>query len=740
MSVGGHGRIRFGDCELDSQAGKLLRDGRPVKIQPQPLRVLSVLLERPGEIVSREELRTRIWGEATFVEFDQGLNYCIRQIRLALLDDASKPRYIETLPKQGYRFIAPVDGTANGTERDVAAERTTPAGEAAATEATGPLERQPGETEPEERRPVPTRHTWWIAAGIVVLSMGSVAVYNSISVHPARINYTQLTDFTDSATAPALSPDGRMVAFIRGSNYFMSADQVYVKMLPDGEPRRLTDDPRLKYGLAFSPDGTQIAYTVLEFPNWKTYTVPVLGGDPQLLLNNAAGLTWLDPRQLLFSQTRSGMHMGIVTGTATRENFRELYFPPHERGMAHYSYASPDRKNALVVEMNETGGWAPCRLISLDGRSQARPIGPQGPCISTGWSPDGSWMYFTAAVDGKRHLWRQRFPNGQPEQITFGPMEEEGVAVERDGRSVITSMGAQESAIWIHDSTGERSLSSEGEIVADISPPSFSAEDKVLYYLLRRESAGSATELWRMVVETGNAESGKSEAVFPGISMLAYDVSPDGKQVVYSTAVPGGKSQLWLAPMDRSSPPKRIGDSGELSPHFGPRGQILFQMTEGSFNYLEHMNPDGSGRAKVVSYPISNIQSISPGRRWVMVMAPLSDGSGPAPMAIPADGGPPRRICESFGTPVWASSGKFLFVPVEFPTRDHPGRSLAIPVGPGEALPEFPPQGIPPRAQASVMPGSQSVPRADLVPGKDPSHYVYVNTTMHRNLYRITLP
>ena len=86
-------------------SGKLFREGRPVKIQPQPLRVLGVLLERPGEIVSREQLRTPVWGDATFVEFDQGLNYCIRQIRLALRDGASEPLYIETLPKQGYRFI-----------------------------------------------------------------------------------------------------------------------------------------------------------------------------------------------------------------------------------------------------------------------------------------------------------------------------------------------------------------------------------------------------------------------------------------------------------------------------------------------------------------------------------------------------------------------------------------------------------------------------------------------------------
>ena len=105
MEVAGKGRIRFGQFEFDSSSGKLFHEGRPVKIEPQPLRVLGVLLERPGEIVSREQLRARVWGDTTFVEFDQSLNYCIRQIRLALRDEASEPIYIETLPKQGYRFI-----------------------------------------------------------------------------------------------------------------------------------------------------------------------------------------------------------------------------------------------------------------------------------------------------------------------------------------------------------------------------------------------------------------------------------------------------------------------------------------------------------------------------------------------------------------------------------------------------------------------------------------------------------
>ncbi len=111
------------------------------------------------------------------------------------------------------------------------------------------------------------------------------------------------------------------------------------------------------------------------------------------------------------------------------------------------------------------------------------------------------------------------------------------------------------------------------------------------------------------------------------------------KKVVYSAAARGETGPLWLAPLDRSSPAKRIGDSSQTRPHFGPRGQILFQAKVGNFNYLEQMNPDGSGRSKVVPYPIIAILGISPG-------TPVGNGRCPVPGGhwSPADGGFPWRV------------------------------------------------------------------------------------------------
>jgi DNA-binding winged helix-turn-helix (wHTH) protein/Tol biopolymer transport system component len=710
----------FREFRLDCGRFELARNGHPLRVERKPMELLILLASREGQLVTRQEIAERLWSSEVFVDTEHGINTAVRKLRHLLRDDPDDPHFIQTVTGMGYRFVAPVSAVSAATP-DLPADFTPEPALAAAL--------------PSRRRVA-----GWsvgVAGACLALAFGGMALYRARH-RPPEVKYMQLTDFTDSAVAPTLSPDGHMVAFIRGSDAFLTSDQIYVKILPNGEAKPVTDDERQKYGLAFSPDGSEIAYTVLEGSEFSTYEVSALGGEPHLLLRNAAGLVWLDAQRLLFSQIPpgQGIHMGVVTATATRAGLREIYFPAHERSMAHYSFPSPDRRRALVVEMNGNGDWAPCRLVDLDGQSQPRTVGPMGGCTSAGWSPDGGWMYFSAAVEGRSHIWRQHFPEGVPEQITFGPTEEDGVAVEAKGRALITSVGVHESAIWIHDGSGERSLSSEGEVAGNLST-TFSPDAGVLYYLLRR-GEGPGTELWRTLVD-----SGKSEAVFSGIPITAFDLSPDGKEVVYTTATSEGSTQLWLAPVDRSSPATKVEVTGARSPHFGARGLILFQRMEGNTNYLEQISLDGSHRSKVFPYPILDFLGVSPSRRWVTAAVADSrtaERDLPAIMAIPLDGGAPRRICASYCIPKWSTDGKFLFVGVEKSSRTSPGRSLAIPLGPGESLPDLPAAGIAPLAEASVVQGAQSVRRGELVPGKDPEHYAWVNTTVHRNLYRISLP
>jgi hypothetical protein len=137
------------------------------------------------------------------------------------------------------------------------------------------------------------------AVVVVVLGVASVLVVSRFrqSAEPDRADYTQLTNFADSAVSPALSPDGRMLTFIRGDTAdtaFFPRGQIYVKLLPDGEPKQLTNDTFRKFSPKFSPDGARIAYSTgnVDTPMMDTWIVPVLGGQPRRLLTNVEGLTW----------------------------------------------------------------------------------------------------------------------------------------------------------------------------------------------------------------------------------------------------------------------------------------------------------------------------------------------------------------------------------------------------------------------------------------------------------------
>src|SRR6201984_567573 len=105
--------LSFGPFELNPASGELRKSGILVKLQPQPFRLLLFLAERSGTVVTREEIQRCLWSESTFVDFEHGINFSINQIRGALADDAEKPRFIETLPRRGYRFIAPVHSSSN---------------------------------------------------------------------------------------------------------------------------------------------------------------------------------------------------------------------------------------------------------------------------------------------------------------------------------------------------------------------------------------------------------------------------------------------------------------------------------------------------------------------------------------------------------------------------------------------------------------------------------------------------
>ena len=133
------------------------------------------------------------------------------------------------------------------------------------------------------------------------------------------------------------------------------------------------------------------------------------------------------------------------------------------------------------------GKLTQCRVVPFDGGGEERLIGPKDAvCNSGAWSPDGKWVYVSSDAGGAFHIWRQRFPDGAPEQVTSGTTEEEGIAMASDGKSFVTSVGTEDATVWIHDKTGDRQLSSEGSA----SQTTLSSDGTQLYFL--KQSGGSA--------------------------------------------------------------------------------------------------------------------------------------------------------------------------------------------------------------------------------------------------------
>jgi eukaryotic-like serine/threonine-protein kinase len=576
----------------------------------------------------------------------------------------------------------------------------------------------------------PTAHSGrWkaVAAGAGVLAIAGIgAWYFAAPKRPVTSpsEYVQLTDFSDSASAPSISPDGRMVTFLRGGNPFLTAEQVYVKLLPGGQSMQVTHDPRLKYNPVFTPDGARVAYSVnnVQESSWSTWTVPVTGGEPTSLMRNAAGLNWIGNGRILFSEVESGtlMHMGIVTSKESRMEERRIYFPAHFRAMAHYSYLSPDQKSILAVEMDPA--WLPCRLVPMETPSTGRQVGPSGPCTAAAWSPDGKWMYFGAETNGANHLWRQRFPDGTPEQVTMGPGEEQGLAMAPDGKSLISTVGVRKSSVWIHDAAGERPLSPEGSAIR----PTFSGDGKRVYYMLRtKNSAGN--ELW--FTELASATS---SSALPGVSLLDFSLSRDGRQVAF-TAREGSDSQIFLAPLDGSAPPRAVVRGGDTVGFTGA-GELVFRQLSAHANYLARIKTDGTGLERIIDEPILGAHFTSPDGHWATISG---IGARHVTLAVSLIDRTQKAICVGPCVPRWSADGASLFVTMH-PTPAHASPTLVFPIPPGAGLPALPAEGLGQHAGEELA-GIRKIREDWAAPGPDLQTYAFMKSEFVGNLFRIPL-
>ena len=583
---------------------------------------------------------------------------------------------------------------------------------------------------------------WRIATALgLALAAVAIALWLERPVQPTDSSqWVPLTKFPDSVSQPALSPDGGTVAFVRGESSFYGPGQIYIKALPDGEPFQLTHDTLDKMSPAFSPDGSHVAYTTVN-PDfqWDTWTVPVHGGEPQLMFKNASGLVWTASRRIMFSEMRKGVHMAVVISEESRAAQRDVYVPANEPDMAHRSALSPDSKWVLVVEMDIDHLWGPCRLVPADGSSTGRKVGPSGGgCTFAAWSPDGKWMYVTSNAVGANHIWRQRFPDGKPEQITAGPTAEEGIAMAPDGRSLVTAVSTLGASLWLHDSSGDRQISLEGNAANPVFTPDGS---KLLYRVVKEQPSEYAYYRDLGEVMVADVRSGRLEPVVDGLRVLNFDISRDGRQVVMEAPDEGGRSRLWLVPLDRSASVRQVPNVEGGQPHFLPDGEILFRHNEGassadgSLGFIYRVRPDGSGLRKAVDQPVNqfNFSSpVSPDGRWVFGWGPLG-GHGPAAgQAYSLEGKTPISL-GGLGQIAWAGGGALLSI------TGSP-RAFFVPLAAGQMLPPVPADGFHTDGEIARLPGAIRIEGRLVTVGPSPDFYAFYRGNTQRNLYRIPIP
>jgi len=258
VSGNGTRMIQFGVFEVDLRAGELRRSGAKIRLQEQPFRILTMLLDRPGEVVSREELRTHLWPADTFVDFDHSLNAAVRRLRDALGDTAENPRFVETVARRGYRFLAPVNGTVPAVVSEIAVS------------------------------PPKSTHKGWIASAAAVLLLAGLGLglFLGRRTSPPLISSTPFAErrltanpSEDPVSSSAISPDGKYLAFSDDTGS-------YLRQVDTGETHPLILPQGFKaMPVSWLPDGSHILVTSVTPPAQQAglWQISTVGGSPRKL-------------------------------------------------------------------------------------------------------------------------------------------------------------------------------------------------------------------------------------------------------------------------------------------------------------------------------------------------------------------------------------------------------------------------------------------------------------------------
>ena len=390
--------VRFGVFEADLGTGELRKKGVRVPLQGQPFQVFSILLENSGELVTREELRRQVWPEDTFVDFDHGLNTAITKIRLALGDQADNPRFVETLPRRGYRFIAPVD------------------------KPSSPMPAAPPPQRPLEALPTKARWNWGVGLALGLLFAIGIWRFtrNRAEVDLPPLEVVPLAALPGFESDPAFSPDGNQVAFAFGAK---DNSGIYTVMIDGDRPLRLTSGA----GDAFptwSPDGRRVAFYRFSEHGTAIYTVPALGGTEQRLHTGfsgawAFGLGWSpDGRVLAFSESQEDKTRSWITLLSLADSTLHPLTSPSNQEYDAAPAFSPDGSKVVFIRGTVAGVVSDLYVVSATGGTPKQVTFDKTWIFgSPTWTPDGRDIVFSSARGGLGALWRVTASGGTPQPV-----------------------------------------------------------------------------------------------------------------------------------------------------------------------------------------------------------------------------------------------------------------------------------------------------------------------------------
>ncbi len=563
--------LRFGEFELDLDRQTLSRRGIRLKLQNQPRQVLTLLIQRAPEIVGRDEIRQRVWGNDIYIDTEQSINFCIRQIRGVLLDNAAAPRFIETLPREGYRFIAPLEGV-------VLQERSDYSGV------------PPPKQEITDVAARPNRHRWVIVS-IALVAMLIVAAFafwilrRDVLVRVSGIS--PVTSYPGDEREPSLSPDGRQVAFSWDGED--GRRHIYVKLLGEERPLRLTQDPAEDSFPAWSPDGKQIAFMRRRTDSEsEIMLIPSIGGPERILHRIQVGkfvsgsgrmMAWsADGKWLCFTSElgpssrhalflfslESGSVLPFFARPASSGGDSSPAFSPDGRWLAFARYTGPANSRVFIQRVT----------------AQLEPVGePQLVLNTSGNSTTPVWLSDSKRIlfldrDGTRVM--QAHIGGTAKLAYIASARLSGLAIDGSGAHLIASRRLDDDDIWILPVNGLRVTGEAKRFVYSTAPeaqPRFSPDGRVLAF---RSSRSGASEIWLADADGRNPRQlthiGAYVAGFP-------HWSPDSRFLVFHARLPDEAQIYTIRAQDGVTRQITHESPGFTIPIFSRDGKVIY-MTE----------------------------------------------------------------------------------------------------------------------------------------------------------------